>query len=231
MDNLLKYASLEEIAQGYKETDDYYICLVCGKSFEKGEVFEENDHFYDAKKMVQIHTEKEHGRILDILFDLDAKEFGLTDSQLGMLKAFAYDKSDEEVFDEFQITPSTIRNYRQKLKEKQQQAKFLMALTHLIDDEKKKGTIHLNRKEKLIVQNYFNVDGTLKELPSKDKKKMVVLKHIVHPLKVGKKYTESELIKYLKAITKDPYELIDLLVENQLMVLDENKNYMKQKTK
>lgn len=231
MDNLLKYAKLEEVVQGYKETDDYYICLVCGKTFEKGEIFEENDHFYDAKKMVRIHTEKEHGRVLDLLFDLDAKEFGLTESQLGMLRAFAYDKSDEEVFEEFQITPSTIRNYRQKLREKQQQAKFLMALTHLIEDEKKKGTIHLNRKEKLIIQSYFTVDGKLKELPSKEKKKMVVLKHIIQPLKIGKVYSDNDVMKLLKGITRQPLDLKEELITSGLLVVDENNNYAKQKSK
>ena len=37
MDQMILNADLKEIIQGYKETEDYYICLVCGKMFEKGE--------------------------------------------------------------------------------------------------------------------------------------------------------------------------------------------------
>ena len=140
-------------------------------------------------------------------------------------------KSMEEVFEEFQITPSTIRNYRQKLREKQQQAKFLMALTHLIEDEKKKGTIHLNRKEKLIIQSYFTVDGKLKELPSKEKKKMVVLKHIIQPMKIGKVYSDNDVMKLLKGITRQPLDLKEELITSGLLVVDENNNYTKQKSK
>lgn len=231
MASLLKDASLEELVKGYKETDDYYICLFCGKAFEKGEIFEENNHFYEAKKMVEIHTEKEHGSVLDCLFDLDGKDFGLTDGQLAMWKAFAYDKSDEEIYDEFQITPSTIRNYRQKLREKQQQAKLLMALSVLIDEGKQKGTLHLNRKEKQVIQNFFNVDGTLREIPSKEKKRLIVLKHIIQPLKVGKVYSESELIKFLKPLYKDSFVLKEALMETGLIEEKEGHTYIKVKSK
>ena len=227
MDQMILNADLKEIIQGYKETEDYYICLVCGKMFEKGEIFEENDHFYDAKKMVEIHTEKEHGRIIDILFELHGKHFGLTNSQLGMLRAFAYDKSEEEIYEEFQITPSTIRNYRQKLREKQQQAKLLSALSELVRDEKRKGTMHLNRKEKAIIQQYFTQDGYLKEIPSKSKKKFVVLKHIIQPLKTGKKYSENELNKYLKSRTVQCSEVKESLMEQGLIIVDEQNNYYK----
>ena len=119
---MLENATLKEIIQGYMETPTHYICLFCHESFEKGEIFEEDDHYYDARKMVEIHTEKEHGTVLEVLFKQDAKEFGLTDGQLSMLKSFAVDKTDLEISEEIGITPSTIRNYRQKLREKQQQA-------------------------------------------------------------------------------------------------------------
>jgi len=231
MDSLFKGASLEEIVQGYKETEDYYICLFCGKVYEKGEIFEENDHYYEAKKMVEIHTEKEHGTVLNHLFSLDGKEFGLTDAQLAMMKAFAYDKSDEEIFDEFQITPSTIRNYRQKLREKQQQAKYFMALSQLIEEGKQKGTLHLNRKERQIVQNYFNLDGTLRELPTKEKKRIVVLKQIIRPLKVGKSYSESEISRILKSVSTDVDEMKQALLESGLLIENENHTYNKQKSK
>lgn len=231
MDNLLLNATLQEIVQGYKETEDFYICLICGKMFEKGEVFEDNDRYYDAKKMIEIHTEKEHGRIIDVLFDMEGKNFGLTDSQLGMMKAFAYEKSEEEIYDEFQITPSTIRNYRQKLREKQQQAKLLTALTQLVKQERTKGTIRLNRKEKLIIQQYFNTNGVLKELPNKGKKKMIILKHVIQSLKVGKKYSENELTKYLKSYTAKPTEIKSALIECGLLSVDEQNNYFKEKAK
>lgn len=231
MNSLLKNASLEEIVKGYIETESHYICLFCSEAFEKGEIFEENDHYYDAKKMVEIHTEKEHGTILENLFKQDAKEFGLTEAQLGMLKAFAFDKSDEEIYDEFQITPSTIRNYRQKLREKQQQAKLLMAITELIDINKVKGTIHLNRKERQTIQNYFSVNGVLKEIPNKEKKRMVVLKHVVRPLKTTKAYTEAELIKYLKSIYENASELKQALLDANLISQTEKQTYIKQKLK
>lgn len=229
MNDLFKNATFEELVQGYRETEDAYVCLFCQEIFEKGEVFEEDDHYYDARKMVEIHTEKKHGTVLENLFKEEGKTFGLTDAQLGMLRAFAFGKSDKEIFDEFAITPSTIRNYRQKLRERQQQAKFLMALTELVSIQKEKGTIHLNRKERQIVQNYFLPNGVLREIPNKEKKRLIVLKQVLRPLKAEKLYSELEFTKFIKGIYTDADELKEVLLDSGLVIRNEKNQYIKQK--
>ena len=103
--------------------------------------------------------------------------------------------------------------------------------THLIEQEKQNGTMHLNRKEKQIVQNSFYTDGTLKEIPSKEKKRMVVLKQIVRPLKVGKVYTKQEIDKYLKNIYLHYEDLRQTLIDAGLLLEGENQTYSKVKTK
>ena len=167
----------------------------------------------DGDNIYELNPDQMHRRL--------AKEFARIENK------YTNPLSEEEIYEEFQITPSTIRNYRQKLREKQQQAKLLSALSELVRDEKRKGTMHLNRKEKAIIQQYFTQDGYLKEIPSKSKKKIVVLKHIIQPLKTGKKYSENELNKYLKSRTVQCSEVKESLMEQGLIIVDEQNNYYK----
>ena len=60
---------------------------------------------------------------------------------------------------------------------------------------------------------------------------MVVLKHIIQPLKIGKVYSDNDVMKLLKGITRQPLDLKEELITSGLLVVDENNNYAKQKSK
>lgn len=40
--------SIEEITAGHAEEEEAYRCVFCGKSFEKGKIFQEEGGLYDA---------------------------------------------------------------------------------------------------------------------------------------------------------------------------------------
>lgn len=43
-------AGIEEVKNGYIETEDDYKCIVCEEAYEKGRIYELDSRLYDAKK-------------------------------------------------------------------------------------------------------------------------------------------------------------------------------------
>lgn len=45
-------SSIEAIINGYiyDKNKDEFVCLICGKSYEKGIIYKEVDNFYEAEK-------------------------------------------------------------------------------------------------------------------------------------------------------------------------------------
>ena len=59
--------SIEEITAGHAEEEETYRCVFCGKSFEKGKIFQEEGGLYDAFGAVRAHVKKVHGTPADCL--------------------------------------------------------------------------------------------------------------------------------------------------------------------
>lgn len=57
--------------------------------------------------------------------------------------------------------------------------------------------------QRAVLQNFFEVDGRLKHLPSKLKKRLIVLEHITSNLEIDKKYSELEINDYIKSFHDD----------------------------
>ena len=225
-------ASLDELKRGYVDTEHHYLCLLCGKYFEKGIVYPEDGVIYESLRYVRIHIEKCHGSVFNYLLQLDKKLTGLTDHQKKLLGHFYEGRSDKEV----QIalgtgSASTIRNHRFMLKEKERQAKLFLAIMELLKekdhyapsfisvhktarmvDERYNITQEENRQ---LVLKYFpdGCTGPLQAFPRKEKHKLVVLRELARRFDPARFYSEKEINHILQAAFGDYVTLRRYLIE------------------
>ena len=67
MERILNEWTVEEIKSGYRLREDgAYECAICGATYQKGEVFPINGHFYDHHRAVQMHVQA-HGGVFEQL--------------------------------------------------------------------------------------------------------------------------------------------------------------------
>lgn len=221
-------ATLNDMKQGYvyDESAATYICLVCGESFEDGEVFAvpHTGRWYEARKFAAHHVQAMHGSMLTYLLGLDKKATGLTDLQKELVRDFAEGLSDNEIVKKTGAgSASTIRNHRFVLKEKAKQAKLLLAIMELMDsgavDAPKFIPIHrtatqvderyavTETENASLMKQYFpnGPTGPLASFPRKEKRKIVILRHIASFFKSGVKYKEKDVNEQLRVFWEDDY--------------------------
>ncbi|MDD4802346.1 MAG: DUF2087 domain-containing protein [Syntrophomonas sp.] len=225
-------ASMEELKAGYIEDKEHYICLLCGRYFDKGIVYPEDGVIYTSGKYINIHIEKEHRSVFAYLIDLDKKLTGLTEHQRSLLKLFYRGLSDKEIQHEMGIgSSSTIRNHRFSLKEKERQAKVFLALMELLKaadnhapsfvevhktarmvDERYNVTLE---EKEAILKKYFpdGINGPLKSFSRKEKIKIVVLREIAQRFEPNRYYNEKEVNQILKTAFDDYATLRRYLID------------------
>jgi DNA-binding CsgD family transcriptional regulator len=232
---MLSNAALEELKQGYTETEEYYTCLLCGGKFEKGIIYKDEDILYEAEKYVRVHIEKEHGSVFESLIQLDKKITGLTDHQNSLLRLFYQGKSDAEIQEEMNIgSASTIRNHRFALKEKERQAKVFLGMMELLKKKDKavsfvsphktakmvddRYSITTTENEKLL-KNFFpkGPKGPIKTFSVREKHKLVILREISKRFESNRKYSEKEVNEILKAAHDDFVTLRRYMIEYGFM--------------
>lgn len=235
-------ASIEEMKNGYiyDSVSDSYICLICGKSFKNGIIYPEGNVLYEVKKYIEVHIKSEHSSMFQYLLNMNKKYTGLTDHQKDLLMLIKSDLNDKEIASHYgETSPSTIRNHRFKLREREKQAKIFLAIMASLSDEKactpraidtsKLVAVHKNatmvddryaitEEEKTkIIETYFNADSSLKSFPTKEKRKIVVLQHIANTFKSDKKYKEKEVNTILSRIFDDFATIRRYLIEYGFM--------------
>jgi hypothetical protein len=210
-------ASLDELKRGYVETEHHYICLLCGKYFEKGIVYPEDGVIYESLRYVRVHTEKSHGSVFDYLRQLDKKLTGLTDHQKSLLGHFYEGRSDKEVQTALGTgSASTIRNHRFMLKEKERQAKLFLAIMELLKEKDRYApsfiSVHKNAR---MVDERFPAGGTgpLQAFPRKEKHKLVVLRELARRFDPARFYSEKEINNILQPAYGDYVTLRRYLIE------------------
>lgn len=217
-------ASLEELKRGYILQGDAYICLLCGKKYEKGIIYPEEGMLYEAERYIRVHIKNIHHSVFEYLIQLDKKLTGLTDHQKSLLSLFYHGKSDAEVQKEMNIgSASTIRNHRFALKEKERQAKVFLAMMELLKEEDKHALSFLNlhktarmvddrynvtkEENESILKKYFRqgTDGPLKTFSTKEKHKLVILREIAKRFSREKIYNEKEVNEILKKVYAEDF--------------------------
>ncbi|WP_101843685.1 metalloregulator ArsR/SmtB family transcription factor [Halobacillus sp. Marseille-P3879] len=97
------------------------------------------------------------------------------------------------------------------------------AILRLGADEMKKQDFFMNDSEQMkILRNYIRKDGTLIQLPSQLKKKLVILSYYVQGFETGKVYKESEINSYVKQFFDDYATLRREWIMHQFMYRENN---------
>lgn len=218
---------VEDIARGYIENEKSFECVICQKTFEKGLIYEIDHQLYDAFGAIGFHIKKEHYSVAAYLLEQDLGLIGISEVHNKFLKLLLEGKSDKEIGEALKIAASTVRNHRFKLREKEKQAKLFTALMMSLEKETQneinqsdagvieeihmsatmvddRYTITTKEREKTI-QTYMNGDGTIKQFPSKEKKKIIILGEIIKHFKESKTYDEKEVNLILKGLFEEDY--------------------------
>ncbi|TFD98320.1 DUF2087 domain-containing protein [Jeotgalibacillus salarius] len=211
-------ASVEELARGVKQVEGAYHCLICGERFEEGEVFPIGERFFEASKATEYHVITDHESMFVYLMNMDKKYTGLSDHQKELLSYFKQGVSDKEAAKQIGGSPSTIRNHRFKFKEKEKQARVFLALMQLLkEDAGPESLVQIHRgatmvderyaitseEQEKVLKTYFKEDGSLNQFPSKEKRKIIVLQHLLKRFTAGQQYTEREVNEVLKKAYAD----------------------------
>ncbi|MEG0274506.1 DUF2087 domain-containing protein [Amedibacillus sp. YH-ame10] len=221
---------LEDIKNGYTlDEHNIYHCNFCDACFEDGEIFPIDGHFYRAQKAMEMHIKKEHSSVFAQLLQLDKKSSTVTDVQKKLLQYMYEGKSDKEIAELTNTSPSTVRHQRFVFKEKAKQMRMYLALYELslegsfddlIDvhddargvDERFVAT--LEEQQQVYDTMFVSQDPLrLKQIPAKEKKKIMVLRRICEELEPHRVYTENELNEFLKGIYEDHVTLRRYLIE------------------
>ena len=236
--------SLDELVKGYKYNADSlkYVCSICGKDFEEGEIFKVDDRYFSAEKMMKIHVQNEHGNMLEQLMNADKKYTGLTENQISLLKMINLDMTDAEMAKKTGVAAATIRHQRFAFREKAKQAKIYLAIYELAFCEKesnkrpendKERIVEIHKGAKMLDDRYFTTHDEekqvletmfsslsplkLKTFPAKEKKKIVVLKKISEQFEFKLRYSEKEVNEVIKGIYDDFATIRRYLIEYGFM--------------
>ena len=121
-----------EMTHGYRLKNHHYQCRYCPVTFAADEVYPQDGHFFTAETTIRQHVAQIHHGALAALVAQPAGQLGVSSSQQTVLQLFAQGLSDTVIAQRLKVSPSTIRNYRFKFREKAQQAQqFLAAMTLL----------------------------------------------------------------------------------------------------
>jgi hypothetical protein len=241
-DNILEI-SVEDIKSGYSYNSgsDSYICHVCGRRFENGEVFSIDGRFFDASKAISRHIGKEHAGMLDRLVSYEKKYTGLTDNQKDLLKMMHKGMSDNEIAKSTGVSPSTIRHQRFIFREKAKQAKLFLAIYELAfgDDAKDRKQskddriLDIHTGARMVDDRYFTTEAEekkilstmfsslsplkLKTFSTKEKRKIVILRKISGQFEKDRRYSEKEVNSTIKEIFDDYATIRRYLIEYGFM--------------
>jgi hypothetical protein len=231
-------AALDDLKRGYMfdEHSGAYVCLACGERFERGIIYPLDGAFYEAERFAQVHVDRAHGSAFGFLLGLDKKLTGLTDLQKKLLQLFHAGRSDSEVVKELGGgSTSTIRNHRFTLRERMKQAKIFLALMEMAEAGASRHSrpvpIHrtatmvderyviTEREQEDVLRNFFKEgpDGPLSAIPTREKRKIIILRHLSRMFEAGRRYTEQEVNEMLKERHPDYASLRRFLIEYGFM--------------
>jgi hypothetical protein len=234
--------TLNDIKNGYSYNGDKFICNICGKEYEDGEIFKIDDRYYEASKMIKLHIQREHDDMFEILASNDKKYTGITENQKDILKMINSGMNDNEIAKATGVAPATIRHQRFIFREKAKQAKLYLAIYEVAmqgADNNKKTTgkneeiidVHKDAtmvderyvvtktEEEQIIQSMFSSlqPLILKTFSTKEKKKIIILKKITEQFERDRRYSEKEINIILKNIYDDFVLLRRYLIEYGFM--------------
>jgi hypothetical protein len=207
-----------------------WICLVCGRVYEEGKVYEVEGDLYLAEKAIDLHIRCDHGGTWNFLLELDQRFSVLSETQTVLLTFLHDGKSNRDIAQEMKVSESTVRNHRFRLREKAKQARIFLALWELVEvlekredklvEYPKTATMIDDRysvteeEAQKMIEKYVDRNGKIIVFPNKQKSKWIILRHIIKEhLKKGIKYEESEINRILMNVIDDYVMVRRYLIE------------------
>ncbi|ERI93751.1 hypothetical protein HMPREF1982_01514 [Clostridiales bacterium oral taxon 876 str. F0540] len=236
--------NISEIKSGYifDDESEKYICNFCGREFQRGEIFKNDDRYFDAEKMSKIHIQKEHPKLLELLMSYDKKLTGITENQRELLSMICSGMTDNEIAKKMGVAASTVRHQKFSFRERAKQAKLYLAIYELAFhgsetnrgfQENKDEIIDIHYGATMVDDRYFATKSEeehvlssmflsleplkLSTFPAKEKKKIIVLRKITERFEKQKRYSEKELNCILKEIHEDFATIRRYLIEYGFM--------------
>jgi len=231
----IENATLEEIERGYHERNGAFVCLHCGKIFERGEVFEIGGRFFEASRAVCLHVEHAHADRFYELLNGNDKYLSLTDRQKELFSLFYGGVSDGEIAKKLGVSASTVRHQKFVFRERAKAAKLYLSVWNMAENNLSgqarlmpvhKGATMVDDRYNITEEEYNKILGNvfdsleplkLKVFSPKEKKKIAALRKISEQFEPGRQYTEKEVNAILEPIFPDYATLRRYLVEYGFM--------------
>lgn len=228
-------ASLHDLKNGFSFDGKrgVFSCLFCDGKYEHGRIYHFGDELVDARKAAILHIEEAHGSVFSALLSGNKKYTGLTDVQKDYLISFYRGETDQEISKSTNTSLSTVRYQRYSFREKAKQAKLILALSELLEEQRRLDAPQIHSGATMVDERYMTTDSEaeriiktcfestdplkLKIFSSKEKKKLVILKTIAGQFEPGVFYTEKEINDILKAIYDDYATIRRYLIEYGFM--------------
>lgn len=228
MEQLFWKASLEDLKKGYiyDQVQQSYICLICGKVFERGYIYPFEERFMDAERAAIYHLEREHSSMFEFLISMGKKYTGLTPHQSDLIRMLYKGYRDKEIVEKTGAnSTSTIRNQRFSFREKEKQARVYLAIAELLNEKMEASNNNQNdrfidihrgatmvderyviteQERQNVLKTHFEQGGLkLKSFPAREKKKIVVLQQVAKQFSTAKIYTEKEVNTIIQSFYED----------------------------
>lgn len=208
----------------YDPVSEVFKCMFCNQNFHQDLIYSFEGQLYSGKGAVKQHIADKHHLPFNALLEQGAKSFGLTDIQLTILNAFHKGLTDEQIAQQHDITPATVRNYRFKFNEKKRQSINFLALMNCLEHTQLEGKqmgiqsfderFNISEKDRKQTMENFVSQETKRiiQMPRKEKAKIILLQYLMSHL-ADTFYSEKEINKFLKKYVEDFVSVRRYLVE------------------
>lgn len=215
-----------DMALGYTATEEGFICLLCGELFQKGRIYSIEDILYDAGGAVAAHVRAVHGDVFNYLLALSPDLTGLSEVHRTVLKKLHEGAGDEEIARALGgRSRSTVRGHRFALRQRQRRAKIFLALMMLAEPaaDPDEFLLHkgatmvderfaITKKDREAVERAFIKDGRLTVMPTREKRRIIVIRILSERFERGRDYTEKQVNEIIKEFYDDFPQLRRYLV-------------------
>jgi len=237
----IDHSNVADLKRGWRFDSEkgLYCCLYCPATFEEGQVYPHGELLYAASRMISRHVTDAHGSPFEQLLQLDKRFIGLTDTQKSLLRLMHSGQSSQEIARTIGNAASTIRAQRFLFREKARQARLMLALTELLEenDPNKAASEPLSTElfspihataaqiderfaitaadKASVIKNYVLSTEPLviKAFPVKEKRKLILLAMIADHFDDNRRYTEKEINELIRPIYADHVTIRRYLIE------------------